>query len=68
MLKIRTLHVTLTHLTITTDSFHNCTLETHYLPGIMNCRDTGVYNKNNNNNINNKIQTQTDDKENLRQY
>lgn len=60
MLKIRTLHVTLTHLTIILDSFYNCTLETHYLPAIMNCRDTGMYN-------NKKIQTQTDAKENLGQ-
>lgn len=63
MLKIRTLHVTLTHLTIIIDSFYNCTLETHYLPGIMNCRDTGLYNNNNN-----KTQTQTDAKENLGPY
>lgn len=62
MLKIRTFHVTLTHLTIIIDSFYNCTLETHYLPGIMNCRDTGFYNNNN------KMQTQTDAKENLWQY
>lgn len=65
MLKVRTLHVTLTHLTIIIDSFHNCTLETHYLPGTMSCRDTEMYNNNNNNN---KIQTQTDAKENLGQY